>query len=72
MHQTLIDQFRNSKRGNARVYVEYNRIQQCLNKTYFEELVSPLKSFLAEQESRKKERTKNQWIHSFSEYQRRD
>jgi hypothetical protein len=54
MDQTLIDQFRNSKRGNARVYVEYSRLQQCLNKTYFEELVSPLKSFLAEQDARKK------------------
>ncbi len=54
MHQTLIDQFRNSKRGNARVNLEYSRIQQCLNKTYFEELVSPLKSFLEEQDARKR------------------
>jgi hypothetical protein len=60
MHQTLIDQFRNSRKGNARVYVEFSRIQQCLNKTYFEELVSPLKSFLAEQDARTKRRTGNQ------------
>lgn len=60
MHQTLIDQFRHSKRDNARVYVEYSRVQQCLNKTYFDELVSPLKSFLAEQDARKKGQTENQ------------
>ena len=60
MHQTLIDQFRNSKRSNAKVYVEYGGIQQCLNKTYFEELVSPLKSFLEEQDARKKERVEHQ------------
>jgi len=59
MHQTLIDQFRNSKRNNARVYVECARIQQRFNKTYFEELVSPLKSFLAEQDARKSGRTDN-------------
>ena len=60
MDQTLIEQFRNSRRGNAKVYVEYSRIQQCLNKTYFEALVSPLKSFLAEQDARKKGQIENQ------------
>lgn len=60
MHQTLIDQFRKSKRDNTRVYVGYDRVQQCLNKTYFDELVSPLKSFFAEQDARKKERVEHQ------------
>jgi hypothetical protein len=60
MDRTLIDQFRNSKRGNARVYVEYSRIQQNSNETYFEKLVSPLKSFLAEQDARKSGKTEHQ------------
>ncbi len=60
MHQTLIDQFRNSRRDDTRVYEESNQVQHCLNKTYFDELVSPLKSFLAEQDARKRERVEHQ------------
>ena len=59
MDRTLIDQFRDSKRGNVKIYVEHCRVQQCLNQTYFEELVSPLKFFLAEQDARKKGRAEN-------------